>query len=463
MSKKQATRKQTTNTIDTIHQRKMQLFNKESKQYNKMKKRIKEITYLLDEFNEESNSQPVVKVKKSRRGRKKKADKEKASIKMESTSTIKTYDEYYTLLEEKNDLIKRIDKIESQDDITDYYLENGELVFQYYDQKQNPNFMKKKRTSHNAKKSMKKDSILYYLMKNRRKDPGEGTTDEKDNTNEKDEAVKGINSSSNDGNEMKDTDEIKKDDGVYKGRLKYIGKNDVIDKYMRKMDPNYQIPLEYDEQIDYCEKCKCNMTIVHSEGIIRCEKCGLQEDILIDSDKPSYKDPPRELSFYSYKKLNHLSEWIAQFQAKETTEIPKEVFDGILNEIKKERITNMAKLTNRKMRKILRKLGYSKYYEHIPHIKHMLGIPAPVINRETDEALRSMFKEIQAPFIRHCPPDRLNFLSYSYILHKFFLLLKMPEFCQHFPLLRSREKLHAHDVIWKKICADLGWKFHRSL
>ena len=36
---------------------------------------------------------------------------------------------------------------------------------------------------------------------------------------------------------------IKKDEGVYKGRLKYIGKNDVIDKYMRKMDPNYQIPL----------------------------------------------------------------------------------------------------------------------------------------------------------------------------------------------------------------------------
>ena len=50
------------------------------------------------------------------------------------------------------------------------------------------------------------------------------------------------------------------------------------------------------------------MTIVHSEGIIRCEKCGLQEDILIDSDKPSYKDPPREMSYYSYKKLNHLSE-----------------------------------------------------------------------------------------------------------------------------------------------------------
>jgi hypothetical protein len=154
---------------------------------------------------------------------------------------------------------------------------------------------------------------------------------------------------------------------------------------------------------------------------------------------------------------------IAQFQAKETTEIPKEVFDGILNEIKKERITNMAKLTDRKMRKILKKLKLSKYYEHIAHIKHMLGIPAPVINRETDEALRSMFKEIQAPFIKHCPPDRFNFLSYSYVLHKFFKLLNMPEFCKYFPLLKSREKLHIHDTIWKKICADLGWKYHRSL
>jgi hypothetical protein len=307
MSKKQTTRKQTTNTIDTIHQKKMQAFNKESRQLTKMKKRIKEITFLLDEFNEESNSQPVIKVKKSRRGRKKKEDKEKESVKMESMSTIKTYDEYYKLLEEKNDLIKRVEKVSNQEDIADYYLENGELIFQYYDQKQNPNFMKKKRTSHNAKKTMKKNSILYYLMKNRRKTPEETKKEEEEKMlTDKDKGDAPVS----DRKKLSDPDPIiKKDDGVYKGMLKYIGKNDVIDKYMRKMDPNYQIPLEYDENIDYCEKCKCSMTIVHSEGIIRCEKCGMQEDILIDSDKPSYKDPPREMSYYSYKKLNHLSEY----------------------------------------------------------------------------------------------------------------------------------------------------------
>ena len=316
MSKKQATRKQTTNTIDTIHQKKMQAFNKESRQLTKMKKRIKEITFLLDEFTEESNSQPVIKVKKSRRGRKKKEDKEKESVKMESTSTIKTYDEYYELLEEKNDLIKRVEKVSNQEDITDYYLENGELIFQYYDQKQNPNFMKKKRTSHNAKKTMKKNSILYYLMKNRRKTPEEKKKEEEEELQaDKEVGDKGDKGDNGDvpvsaREKVSEVEPIiKKVDGVYKGMLKYIGKNDVIDKYMRKMDPNYQIPLEYDENIDYCEKCKCSMTIVHSEGIIRCEKCGMQEDILIDSDKPSYKDPPREMSYYSYKKLNHLSEY----------------------------------------------------------------------------------------------------------------------------------------------------------
>ena len=96
------------------------------------------------------------------------------------------------------------------------------------------------------------------------------------------------------------------------------------------MDPNYQIPLEYDENVDYCEKCKCSMTVVHSEGIVRCEKCGMQEDILIDSDKPSYKDPPRELSYFSYKKLNHLSEFLRR---KSMTILPFKYILGCLKKL----------------------------------------------------------------------------------------------------------------------------------
>ena len=206
------------------------------------------------------------------------------------------------------------------------------------------------------------------------------------------------------------------------------------------------------------------MLILFSEGVIICKKCGKVEDILINSDKPSYKDPPKELSYFAYKRINHFNEWLAQFQAKESTDIPQEVFDQILVEIKKERINNMAKITKLKLRNILKKLKLNKYYEHVPHIINRLnGIPAPVMDRNTEEKLRMMFKEIQGPFMKHCPKNRKNFLSYSYVLHKFVQLLELDEFLPCFTLLKSREKLHQQDMIWQKICKELKWERIKSL
>ena len=85
-------------------------------------------------------------------------------------------------------------------------------------------------------------------------------------------------------------------------------------------------------------------------------ECGEQNFILIDSDKPSYKDPPREVSYFAYKRINHFNEWLAQFQAKESTDIPQDVYDQIIMELKKERLENMADLTPQKLREILKKL-----------------------------------------------------------------------------------------------------------
>jgi len=75
-----------------------------------------------------------------------------------------------------------------------------------------------------------------------------------------------------------------------------------------------------------------------SEGQLICTKCGRVDFIIIDSDKPSYKDPPPEISYFAYKRINHFNEWLAQFQAKESTEIPEEVFNNIMVEIKKKEL-----------------------------------------------------------------------------------------------------------------------------
>ena len=79
--------------------------------------------------------------------------------------------------------------------------------------------------------------------------------------------------------------------------------------------------------------------------------------------------------------------------------------------------------------------------------------------QELEERLRIMFKDIQAPFKKHCPPERKNFLSYSYVLYKFCELLGEDEYLQYFPLLKSKEKLYNQDVLFKKICEELRWEF----
>lgn len=116
------------------------------------------------------------------------------------------------------------------------------------------------------------------------------------------------------------------------------------------------------------------------------------------------------------------------------------------------------------MKQILKKLGLTQYYEHSTHIiSKISGRPPPVISRDVEEKLRKMFREIQAPFEKHCPKDRINFLSYSYVLHKFCQLLALDEFIKCFPLLKSREKLRQQDKIWEKICYELEWEYIASI
>ena len=239
----------------------------------------------------------------------------------------------------------------------------------------------------------------------------------------------------------------------------------VCDNYLSITDPNFVKSFDKKEcQSSMCEKCGIEKTTHLSDGCMICTKCGEISYIVIDSDKPSYKDPPQEISYFAYKRINHFNEWLAQFQAKETTDIPQELYDQILLEIKKERIENMGDLKQNKVREILKKLKQNKYYEHVPHIINKInGLPPPIMSRETEEELRRMFKEIQIPFQKFCPKDRKNFLSYSYVLHKFVQLLDLDEYLDCFILLKSREKLHQQDLIWSQICEYLKWEFIPSV
>lgn len=211
-----------------------------------------------------------------------------------------------------------------------------------------------------------------------------------------------------------------------------------------------------------CSTCKSeNVQIDHMSSDMICMECGIAEHTMIDGNLSYKEEQEQEKVFvYSYKRENHFNEWLSQFQAQETTSIPPDVIEQLRCEFKKQRIKNLSEITHAKVRTLLKKLRYNKYYEHVPFITNMLnGVRPPSMTNKLEETLRKMFMDIQKPFDTHCPEERKNFLSYSYVLYKFCELLGEDGFLPCFPLLKSKEKLYQQDVIWKKICGDLHWEF----
>jgi len=240
-------------------------------------------------------------------------------------------------------------------------------------------------------------------------------------------------------------------------------KSTLVDKYMSIINKKYVRNVK-DDNIEICKECKSQMICLQQDAIMICNTCGYQELLLVEQNRPILKQNTKDTSHFCYKRINHFREWCNQVQGKESTDIPDEIFEKILAEIKKEKIVDLKTITYTKMRDILKRLRINKYYEHINYIINRInGIPTPQFSPELEEKLCNMFRSIQAPFLKHCPKDRKNFLSYSYVLYKFFQILGLDEYLKYFPLLKSREKLYVQDQIWKKICIDLNYEIIPSL
>jgi len=370
-------------------------------------------------------------------------------------------DEYKVMVEELQDLEQQVVRLQKDDERLDYFLQVGNILFNYYDSQEkiaSGHHVTSKKPA--SKLRTPQNSVLNYFSASSTataaatvsiNDGAAETSLSQPLPAEKEKEVKKIIRA----RDIEDSNGLQRDKA--------------LERYLSIIEPTAIrggiLPGSgIEPDFGACPHCETEMVFYHNEATLGCPGCGYQDFILVDSEKPSYKDPPREISYFAYKKINHFNEWLAQFQAKESTEIPADVYENILAEIKKERIIDPRTLKPQKLREVLKKLHLNKFYEHIPHILHrMNAFCAPTMSREMEDKLRYMFKEIQPSFIRHCPRGRSNFLSYSYVLYKFCQLLELDDFLPCFPLLKSHEKLYMQDNIWQKICVDLGWEFIRTI
>lgn len=219
--------------------------------------------------------------------------------------------------------------------------------------------------------------------------------------------------------------------------------------------------------------CECGgqkMTDISSTtSDLVCSTCGKTsryDDLTVFSafSHAEKKDGVTFVNNLAYKRINHFCEWLNSLQGKESADIPQDVIDAVRAEFKKNRASTSKDIKPSKVREHLKKLRLNKYYENVHTIANILcGVPSPKLPKSLETKLKEMFVEVQSPFDASKPANRKNFLSYSYVLHKFCELLGEDEYLPFFPLLKSPEKLYAQDEIWKKMCGILRWEFIPSI
>jgi hypothetical protein len=459
------------NTLDEKHHKKMSDFKTRKKQLPGKKKRLDHLRHELEKYQLKDTS-------------------------LYTTNDIRNKSRIKSEIDE---LVVEIYDIENNISELEYYSQINDLLMDYYDivQQEDYLFYQQHPELSEAKTDIdKKDNAIDHLdylnmlSRDKKKKPKKPTkrrkkrdvdtkttnimsffgsieqSDSETTVSASMTSVTSVTSAASAASDSIDTESIIETEKSPTQKNKLTNRAALFDEYMMLTDNEYLCEKRNRiNPIKKCDRCGNEKVINPSEGSCVCLNCGDSETMILDSEKPNYKDScAPEKPGYPYKRSNHLSEWLAQFQAKESTEIPDSVYEQIEAELKKERVVNYTELSLPYMKKILKKLNLTSYYEHRTHIISKLScLPPPTISRDTEERIRLMFRQIQAPFEKHCPPDRLNFLSYSYVLHKFFELLELDELVDYFPLLKSRDKLRQQDKIWEKICEELKWQFIPSV
>ena len=157
----------------------------------------------------------------------------------------------------------------------------------------------------------------------------------------------------------------------------------IINEYMCNINDKIENIKYKDYSYDKCEKCNINMCLNQISGNIICSKCGNTKQIIIMTEKILIMIHPKKQIILLIREINHFNEWLAQFQAKETTEIPENIYRDIYNELKKNINLDLKKINYKQIRDVLKKLKYNKYYDNIPHLINIIsGEKAPQLNRE---------------------------------------------------------------------------------
>lgn len=220
-----------------------------------------------------------------------------------------------------------------------------------------------------------------------------------------------------------------------------------------------QEAMTYDDPL--CEECQSPLDIDMRSGMETCPNCGLtiyggtgREIIPLEQEMHNK---------YQYLKVGHMKTILKRSQGKETTRIPQKVPNAVTKQLKMER-ANFDDVCAFRIKRTLKKLGLSRWYDHMHQIAHIVTGRRPhQFTSFEEEVILAIFEHLVEPYENHRPRNQENFPYYYYALHKVCQLLGYPkEVLRNFPILQNVEKHRQKERIWEKMMHDLGWPYYTS-
>lgn len=214
-----------------------------------------------------------------------------------------------------------------------------------------------------------------------------------------------------------------------------------------------------------CSRCDEVRVCDEFEAFSVCMKCG--HALPFHKETGESAETLQYTMQFEYDRVNHFRECLNQIikAVENIPSIDRKVFRFIKRQIIKERITNRAMITRRRIKDWLKRdKNMNKYSERVFSILYAVcKIRPPKISKALEQKFYEMFHDIQKPFSKHVPPGRTHFFNYSFILRKFCELLGQDQLVPVFDILKGVDRVHFQDEIWKRCCAEKGYKFIPSI
>jgi hypothetical protein len=214
-----------------------------------------------------------------------------------------------------------------------------------------------------------------------------------------------------------------------------------------------------------CSRCDEVRVCDEFEAFSVCMKCG--HALPFHKETGEAAETLQYTMQFEYDRVNHFRECLNQIikAVENIPSIDRKVFRFIKRQIIKERITNRAMITRKRIKDWLKRdKNMNKYSERVFSILYAVcKIRPPKISKALEQKFYEMFHDIQKPFSKHVPPGRTHFFNYSFILRKFCELLGQDQLVPVFDILKGVDRVHFQDEIWKRCCAEKGYKFIPSI